>query len=89
MFKVIRHPNYSQFIIRREGTGSVPRILSGLYTHMKLAQDAINRYIKLFEEEKGRLKAIKKKKQESLDKPLGFTQKRNKSNVEKPGTSRK
>ena len=87
MFQVARHPQYSHFIIKRVGAGSLPEELSGVYTNGTYAQEDIKRYeLKMAEEEAKALE--RKEKQEALaQKPLSDAQ-RKKRNAKKPSPSR-
>ena len=95
MFTIVRHPQYSSFIIKREGKGPVPTVLGGTYTHQPLAKAAIETYIQKVAIEEA-AKVIRDAEHEAnLKKPLGHTQektpkvKKDKPDAKKPSTPRK
>ena len=88
MYTIARHPQFSQFIIKQPESGAVPKELSGLYTNRVYAQAAVDEYSKRRAVIDSAKEDRADKKEESLAKPLGFTQ-RKKPNAKKPSTPRK
>lgn len=88
MFHITKHPNFSQFIIKRKGSGVLPAELSDMYTSVPDAQIAINRYEKKRDFLEAEALARKEKQKEVDKKPLSDAQ-RKKRNAKKPSTSRK